>query len=304
MNAARNEMDGATLDATVRLLAARFDRHRSELNRLNVYPIADSDTGDNLVATLQAVTERLDGAGQAVDAITSGALRGGRGSSGVMFGQALRGFATNLPQPCDADGLASALTAAAAAARAAIADPVEGTMLTVADDAARRARANASASVGDVARAAAQAGRRSLLRTPDLLPALAEAGVVDAGGLGYVLFLDALVEAVTGEAAAPPRLPRPASGSEGQVGARGNAGRAGGGRCEVLCLVSGDEEQLASLRERWLSLGDTVVIAGSEDIWRCHVHTDDVVGALEAARQAGRVSDVEITDLEKQRGEQ
>jgi uncharacterized protein len=299
MNAARNTLNPAALEATVRLLAGRLEEHRAELNRLNVYPVADSDTGDNLVATVRAVIEQIAGARRTdpIDTIATGALLGGRGSSGVMFGQALRGFVTNLPDPCGADGLASALTAAAAAARDAIADPVEGTMLTVADDAARQARATATASVTEVARAAAEEGRRSLLRTPDLLPSLAEAGVVDAGGLGYVLFLDALAEAITGVAAAPLQLrqpQRPAFECDGN----------GGGRYEVICLVAADEEQLASLRERWRSLGDTVAIAGSEDIWRCHVHTDDVDGALAAARQAGRVSDVEITDLDRQRGVQ
>jgi acyl-phosphate glycerol 3-phosphate acyltransferase len=298
---ARSRLDAAALEATVRLLADRFDRHRTELNRLNVYPIPDGDTGDNLVATLGSVTARLPSAGEradVVDAIATGALLGGRGSSGVIFGQALRGFVSSLPDPCGPQGLALALASAAAAAREAVADPVEGTILTVADDAARQAGATASTAqgLGEVARAAAAEGRRSLARTPDLLPVLADAGVVDAGGLGYVLFLDCLAEALTGVKSPALELVAPVlhttgGGGDGEVRPRG------GGRYEVLCLVATGKEQLASLRERWLSLGDTVAIAGGGHAWRAHVHTDDVVEALTAARLAGQVSEVEITDL-------
>lgn len=283
-----------TLDATVRLLAARLDRHRDELNRLNVYPVVDGDTGDNLVAMMDAVTARLPG--DVVDAVATGALYGGRGSSGVIFGQALRGFVTNLPATYRGADLAAALTAAAASARDAVGDPVEGTILTVADDAAQRATTAASSdgSIADVAGAAAEEGRRSLMRTPDLLPVLAQARVVDAGGLGYVLFLDALAEAVSGLANPPLELASAAQPAVVDDGA--------GGRYEVMCLIAADRDRLDALRQRWLSLGDTIAIAGGDHTWRCHVHTDDVDGALAAAHETGDVSDVEVTDLAGQHG--
>jgi glycerol-3-phosphate acyltransferase PlsY len=286
-------MDSAALEKTIRLLATAVQRHREELNRLNVYPVPDGDTGDNLAALMDSVTERLSNAGDVVDAIATGALRGGRGSSGVIFGQALRGFVTGLqPGP---RGLADALTSAATAARDAVADPVEGTILTVSADAARRAVdvASTDGSVRDVAEAAAEEGRRSLARTPDLLPELG--GLIDAGGLGYVLFLDSLAEVLTGTARPPLQI--------SAAGHRGcGAGIAGGGRYEVVCLLAAGEDQVAGLREQWLSLGDTVAIAGGDRTWRCHVHTDDVDGALAAARATGTVSDVEISDLAGQLG--
>jgi uncharacterized protein len=288
----RTEFDAEALEATITLLAARLDRHREELNRLNVYPVRDSDTGDNLMATIGSVTDQLARVGDdtLVDAIANGALRGGRGSSGVIFGAALRGFVTSLPDRCGADGLASALTTAATAAREAVADPVEGTILTVADDAAREARRASDGTVADVARAAADEGRRSLARTPELLASLAEAGVVDAGGLGYVLFLDTLAEVLTGAKGAPLRLSPP-------VGCSADEQATDGGRYEVVCLLSASEDRVAWLRDRWRSLGDAVAIAGAEADWRCHVHTDDVVAALAAAREAGPISEVEATDL-------
>jgi glycerol-3-phosphate acyltransferase PlsY len=285
-------MDAAALEKVVRLLADRFERHREELNRLNVYPVPDGDTGDNLAALTDAVLERLSGSEHVAGAVASGALHGGRGSSGVIFGQALRAFVANIP--ADAAGLASALTAAAAAARDAVADPVEGTILTVAADAAREAETMASSdgSQSDVARAAAAEGRRSLARTPDLLPALG--GTLDAGGLGYVLFLDALAEVLTGATRPPVELP-----ATDPLVCRGDTG---GGRYEVICLLAAGEDEVARLRQQWLSLGDTVVIAGGIRTWRCHVHTDDVDEALAAARRAGAVSEVEITDLAGQVG--
>ncbi len=308
MDSTDTQLDTVTLQTAVQLLADSLDHHRGELNRLNVYPVPDGDTGDNLVATLASVTTRLASAGDrpaVLDAIATGALLGGRGSSGVILGQALRGFVKGLPDPCDADGFAAALAAAAAGARSAVADPVEGTILTVADDAAREARAAASTAgtVAGVAQAAAAEGRRSLARTPSLLPVLARAGVVDAGGLGYVLLLDALLQAVTGQDSPPLDLAAPVL--QDTTGAESLAPEPEtSGRFEVICLLDADDERVGQLREHLLALGDTVAIAGGEGTWRSHVHTDDVTGALAAAANTGTVSEVEITDLAEQVAEE
>lgn len=295
-------LDLATLVATVHLLAERLERHREELNRLNVYPVPDGDTGDNLLSTLRTVLAELPSSrdhDEVPAAIARGALLGGRGSSGVILGQGLRAFVEALPLPGSADGLATALEEAASAAQAAVADPVEGTILTVARDAARQARVAASyGSMADVVSAASAEGRRSLARTPDLLPVLARAGVVDAGGLGYVLFLDALAEAVAGICSEPIELAAPVPHAA-EFEADGE-GTDAGGRYEVICLVEAAGDEVAALRERWLDIGDTVAIAGSGRTWRCHVHTDEVVTALAAVREAGEISDVEITDLVEQ----
>lgn len=288
----RREFDKQCLREVLGALAQKLDRYRADLNRLNVFPIADGDTGDNLVALLRSVLEHMSDATDLVDAVKKGALLGARGSSGVIFGQALQGFVTHLPDPCGTEGVATALTAAAEAARLAITDPVEGTILTIADDAARAARSvSATSSMAEVVQAAATEGRQSLRRTPELLAPLAQAGVVDSGGAGYVLFLDALRDVVVGDESSPLELPNRDSPT---------CGRNGGGRYEVVCLVAGGKQQLDELRDRWRSLGDTVAIGGGEKTWRCHVHTDDVAAVLAAARTVGNVSDVEITDLARQ----
>lgn len=317
-------VDTAVLEETVALLAASLGRHRGELNRLNVYPVPDGDTGDNLVATLASVTDHLDGArtrAEVVSAIGLGALLGGRGSSGVITGQALRAFVDSLSAESPGAGagagvaVAHALTEAATAARAAVADPVEGTILTVADDAARASSAVAAAggSVTDGVMVASAEGRQSLLRTPELLPALARAGVVDAGGLGWVLFLDALAEAVTGTSPPPlvlgaPLLERPPTTHEAATPGTatpetGTAEVDRSGRYEVLCLLEASREGAESLRAAWSGLGDTVAIAGAGHTWRAHVHTHDPMAALDAARATAEVGEVEITDLAEQVGE-
>ncbi len=297
-------LDAATLAAMMRAFAERLARHRAELNRLNVYPVPDGDTGDNLVATLDTVLAHLPDStdrAEVTAAIGRGALLGGRGSSGVIMGQALRTFVATVPDPCDPEGLATALVAAAKAARSAVADPAEGTILTVADDVARQVRtAAAYGTLEDAVREAADEGRRSLARTPDLLPVLARAGVVDAGGLGYVLFLDALAEVVAGVHRPPIELAAPVLAAAGLPGAVSDDTEGHGGRYEVICLLGSDEDRVATLRERWVALGDTVALAGGEGAWRCHVHTDEVVAALAAAREAGEVTEVEVTDLVEQ----
>lgn len=291
----------AWLVDTLEGFAARLEHHRVELNRLNVYPVPDGDTGDNLVATIGTVLEWLpadDDHEALVEAIARGALLGGRGSSGVIMGQALRGFVGALPDGCAPEDLAAGLEVAATHAREAVADPVEGTILTVASDAARQARgASAYGTLADVVRDAAAEARRSLARTPDLLPPLARAGVVDAGGLGYVLFLDALSEAVAGLASPPLELVAPTLPDLGSDDGAGAAAGVRGGRYEVVCMLASDDDRIPALRERWLALGDTVAIAGGAGMWRGHVHTDEVVAALEAARSAGEVGEVEVTDL-------
>ena len=183
---------------------------RRLINRLNVYPVPDGDTGTNMALTLESVTEELDGLGPpdmapACRAIAHGSLMGARGNSGVILSQLLRGIVRGPERPDGPPGpheLAKALTMADKLAREAVMRPVEGTILTVARGAA------------DGARAAAEAGRRCSRWSrppgpgrprrwpgpPSLLPVLAQAGVVDAGGTGYLLLFDALLTVVDGRA--------------------------------------------------------------------------------------------------------
>ena len=228
--------DGLTPKSLVRAMQAfseALERHRGTVNRLNVYPVPDGDTGTNMALTLESVVRALDGLdladldgdamGAACRAIASGSLMGARGNSGVILCQILRGISgTFAPfRVVRAHEAAVALAEGSQAARAGVMRPVEGTMLTVAADAAAAARELDGAegtsllAVFEAARAAAVA---SLWRTPDLLPVLAQAGVVDAGGAGLVLLYDAFLHVMDGRPL-PDELPLPPEVAD-QVGSR------------------------------------------------------------------------------------
>ncbi len=191
--------------------------HQADINRLNVYPVPDGDTGTNMALTLEAVVTELDqvdaGAGlpAVCQAIGHGSLMGARGNSGVILSQLLRGMTERMSGAAEAgvqaEVLADALGHAAELARKAVVRPVEGTILTVASAAAEGAAKEAGAagaSLLSVIEAAHAAAAEALARTPEQLPVLARAGVVDAGGAGFLLLLDALWLVVDGRPLPPP----------------------------------------------------------------------------------------------------
>lgn len=291
----------ASLDA---LTAAR-----RRIDDLNVFPVADGDTGTNLGQTLGAASAQLRATDSSdatvlLAALAEGAARGARGNSGVLLAHLLAGLAGGAGgrgAQIDALALARGLQDGAASARAALADPVEGTILTVAAAAGEAAMASARlrpsgpGSLVAAARAAAEAAGEALARTPQQLPALSAAGVVDAGGLGLVLILDALVgvlagdvvlrpEALAGADLANDRLERPRETGSEEFG------------YEVQYLLEADAPALEGLRPALAQLGDSLAIVGIGDgTWNVHVHVNDVGAAIEAGLAAGRTSRIAVT---------
>ncbi|PWR16110.1 Dak phosphatase [Micromonospora sicca] len=289
---------------------AAMRRHQGEIDDLNVYPVPDGDTGTNLVLTLTSAQQALamdldtlpeDGHtphGHALRLMARGALLGARGNSGVILSQILRGFADALAAAPTVRGrqLAAALADAATAAYGAVARPVEGTLLSVVAAAARAAEQADSDDLRVVARAAAGGAARALARTTEQLPALAQAGVVDAGGRGLCVLLDALVEVITGEspqqpAPAPPTV-RPPATAVRETGSPEYA-------YEVQFLLDAGAEAVARLRAELDALGDSLVIVGDGGdgggTWNVHVHVNDVGGAIEAGVVAGRPHRISVT---------
>ena len=286
--------------------------HQQALNRLNVYPVPDGDTGTNMARTLDAVVAAVDGApaelAATCDAISHGSLMGARGNSGVILSQVLRGIAATFRSCPRLDGavLAAALTAASEAAYQAVLRPVEGTILTVVRESAEAATAAAAgdAELAGVLAAARDRAGDALARTPDLLPVLRDAGVVDAGGAGYVLLLDAARHVVAGEPV--PEPPPDAGGPTGEAFdavARRQSAVAGEldvseQRYEVMYLVTLEDARIGDLKARWGEIGDSIVVVGGDGIWNCHVHTNDIGAAIEAALDLdGRPSRIRVTDL-------
>ncbi|UVS81189.1 DAK2 domain fusion protein YloV [Actinokineospora sp. UTMC 2448] len=274
-----------------------LDAHRALIDRINVFPVADGDTGSNLLHTLRAALEALlrapsadrSTAGAALTVLAKGAVTGARGNSGVIASQLLRGMAEAAwsAPVVDAGVLAAALAQGSRRARAAVSEPAPGTMLTVLAAAAR----GSGDSLHDVALNAARAAAAALDETPAQLPVLAEAGVVDAGGRGVVVLLDALVAVIAGEpvsttAARVDGVPRPPDTAV-------VAAREGGSELygyEVMYLLEDASAESADrLRRALEDLGDSVSVAGDGDgLWTVHVHCNDIGGAIEAGIDAGR----------------
>ncbi|OPC80962.1 dihydroxyacetone kinase [Embleya scabrispora] len=316
------ELDGPAVRRWGRVALELLGRAREEIDALNVYPVPDGDTGTNLFLTLESGTAEVDalfGADlpepdlpSAFRALAHGALLGARGNSGVILSQLLRGMAERFEAEQVAAresgrevpaglALAHALRTAADAAYAAVARPVEGTMLTVA-----RAAADAAAAAGEeirpVVRAAATAARGALARTPEQLDVLRRAGVVDAGGRGLTVLLDALLAVVTGERSAyrisPHQVQTPVPVPYADpLGSEEDAG--GGPGFEVIYLLDAPDDALPALRERLGALGDSLVVVGGEGLWNVHVHVDDAGAAVEAGIAAGRPHRIRITHLER-----
>ncbi|MEU4266994.1 DAK2 domain-containing protein [Streptomyces sp. NPDC026092] len=289
-----------TLDAAaVRTWCARaleaLGREREEIDAINVYPIADGDTGTNLYLTVESAAQAVEAvfaaddpdAVDAVRAMAHGALLGARGNSGTILSQLLRGMASVLADGRDGDHLARSFAAAAHAARDAVAHPVEGTILSVATAAAGACEDGGS--LVTVARGAYEGARTALEATPGQLAVLERAGVVDAGGRGLVAVLGALVEAVSGEAQVRPSVVSvPVRSTDDCVAEDGPS-------FEVIYLLEAEDAAVERLRARLDALGDSLVVVGGDGLWNVHVHVDDAGAAVEAGVEAGRPHRIRIT---------
>jgi hypothetical protein len=292
---------------------------RSRLDDLNVFPVPDGDTGTNLLLTAQAALAALDEAGESVgregcesawSILARGAVLGARGNSGTILAQLLRGLSDQLAgdPPADGSAFAAALQKAADTAYSAVTDPEEGTFLTVARGGAAAAVAavdDGQDDLADVVRAAADGARTALEATPGQLAVLREAGVVDAGGAGLCLILDALVTTVTGvEPARPPLARRETGRSHGHGHSAEDLPHQpppGPGSEVQYLLAETDEVAVARLQERLAALGDSLVVVGVDTPtgreWNVHVHVADIGAAIEAGIEAGRPYRISVTPL-------
>jgi uncharacterized protein len=294
--------------ATIRGFADAVRTHAATINRLNVYPVPDGDTGTNMSRTLDAVVAEMDGdtvnaadMGETCKAISHGSLMGARGNSGVILSQILRGMVGVLSTAKEATApvVAEALSAASAAAYKAVGKPIEGTILTVVREAADAARVSAAdgASLRDMLAEARRAAKAALDATPDLLPVLKDAGVVDAGGAGFLFLLDSALHVVDGTPMPEPDYP------EGiEVGSGAEPIATSGGiadlRYEVMYFLDLLDDRIDDFKDRWGLIGDSIVVVGGDGLWNCHVHTNDVGAAIEVALDLdGRPRKIRVTDL-------
>jgi DAK2 domain fusion protein YloV len=321
-------VDGPTLIRAVAAATRNLERHVDEVDSLNVFPVPDGDTGSNMLATMRAALAGAEALpddqrdlASVADALSRGALTGARGNSGVILSQIIRGMTHGADGRRRASGVefAEGLRKGSEVAYQSVLTPVEGTILTVIRDAAEAAESAAGrqphveAVLTDVIEAAAS----SVQRTPTLLPVLEDAGVVDSGGQGLYRVLEgmlqvdggsrhalaarrmALAGAPDGSATSPHAEATPAGHA-----AHDQAGHVGPDEhgYETQYMLSSPEGlvDVAALREAILSIGDSVVVAGDERLVRVHVHGERPDLAITAGLQYGRLSQVEITDLDDQ----
>ncbi|MET7653034.1 DAK2 domain-containing protein [Streptomyces sp. NPDC005486] len=317
------------------LTLAALGRAREEIDAINVYPVADGDTGTNLYLTAESAATAVEavfagyeaGSGaasvpagkpslaDAARAMAHGALIGARGNSGTILAQLLRGMAQVLAaggetSHADGDGLRLALRHAADSARQAVAHPVEGTVLSVASAAADAAEEEAEGDCGTVARAAYRGACVALAATPGQLAVLEHAGVVDAGGRGLVAVLAALVGTFTGEVPGlsgavpvaharvePAHVVDPARVADPAPveDCADGPDGEGGPAFEVIYLLEAEDAAVVRLRRRLDALGDSLVVVGGDGLWNVHVHVDDAGAAVEAGVEAGRPYRIRIT---------
>jgi uncharacterized protein len=289
---------------------------RAEIDALNVYPVPDGDTGTNVYLTFESARQAIldcdaPGLGEALRQFGRGALLGARGNSGVILSQMLRAGAEQLLRgnPLEPGRLlADTLTLAADGAYAAVAEPVEGTILTVARAAADAAQATVPDLSDDltqqmalVIEAAATAAREALDRTPEQLETLRNAGVVDAGGRALCVIIDAAQLALTGKP--PPQYRTRLQEAPLESAVPGEPGAdlsADGPGYEVMYLLDADDAVVPQLRKQLAALGDSLVVVGGDRLWNVHVHVDDVGAAIEAGIEAGRPHRLRVTHFADQ----
>ena len=295
---------------------------REEIDALNVYPVPDGDTGTNLFLTFEAAHDALmagleekDATEHDVRAVMEvycrGLLLGARGNSGVIMSQLvgalLRRLGAAVAEGSDegaAHAFAQGMAEATEAAYAAVGEPVEGTILSVAraasDEATRLVAEEPTSPVERVLDAASRAARQALARTPDQLQVLRDAGVVDAGGAGLCLVLEAAGSAYSGRRPAQASLGRqrttvPSSPAPAVSTVPTDDLTEGGPAYEVMYLLDAADDRIPGLRAALLPLGDSLVVVGGQGLWNVHVHVDDVGAAVEAGMAAGRPHRFRVT---------
>ena len=291
-------IDGAVVRLWFRLAAEALGRTKAAIDMLNVFPVPDSDTGTNLHRTILSASDAVTvlpaqaSAAEVWQAGAAAALLGACGNSGIILSQLLRGLAETCgpASPCDGPIVAAALAHAAALARAAVLRPIEGTLLTVADAAA--AAAACCTGLPEVSQAAARGARQALAATPRQLDVLAASGVVDAGGAGLCVVLDALSAAVSGIRPQAYQVPVP---DRARVLAQRWADSAP--EYEVTFVIEAAEPAMTDLRGRLGEIGNSVVVSGSGRQWHVHAHAADAGAIVEAGLAVGRPSKITITWL-------
>ena len=302
-------LDGDRFRELIIVSQRYLSQRKKEVDSLNVFPVPDGDTGTNMYLTLSSAADSLKGKqglslGEAADTASMGALMGARGNSGVILSQIFRGIAKGFAgkQAADAEDLAHAFEEAVSTAYKAVMKPVEGTILTVLRgmrDAAQVAAGVPGASIPEVLQECVAKGQEVLDRTPDMLPALKQAGVVDAGGKGLVYIIEGFLQCY--EADAGIVLDDIALHTENPVADVHEEEITGiENPYDTQLLILGSGLPIDEIRTDLESLGDSLLVVGSGDVVRVHIHTDVPHEVLEVCFKYGHLSQIIIDNMIEQ----
>lgn len=321
---ALQHVDGGLLKQMVLAATRTLDANKETVNALNVFPVPDGDTGSNMSLTMSSASREVDKAavdsvGKIAQALAQGSLMGARGNSGVILSQLFRGFARQAGDHprLDARDLARCLEEGVDTAYKAVMKPVEGTILTVARESAAAAAAAArrGADIGAVLEAAASEAEASLARTPDLLPVLKKAGVVDSGGKGLCYILSGYLEAVrAAEGGTSPAVAAPTAAEPAVVPDRARdvspVGKVQFKIDEEISFIQfpydtelfirGADIPLDDVRTRLEELGDCVYVVGTPELAKVHIHTGNPGPVLSHCIQFGDLINIEIHNMREQ----
>jgi len=296
--------DGQDLKKAILVGAAWLEEHRQAINALNVFPVPDGDTGSNMAATMKSAIRNIidsdeTSAGIIAAKVAHDALLGARGNSGVILSQTLRGIAIGLDEE-----LAVALQQAAQLAYRAVIKPVEGTILTVVRETAEAAKrsANQNDDLITQMQEIVAAARQAVAHTPELLPILKQAGVVDAGGQGFCTILEGILHYMRGEAITG--IAMPISGEAAQLGPHVKKGRVTVEEefgYEVVFLLRGDGLDVEKIRQTIIDMGGvSTVVAGDENMLKVHTHIPTPGKILDYGVSLGSLLDINIENLQEQ----
>ncbi len=293
--------------------AALLEKNRALIDSLNVFPVPDGDTGTNMTMTMQSAIKEIRSADCSTvtcvaDALSLGALKGARGNSGVILSQLFRGFSRSLKgaKEMDAVQFAEALAMGSEAAYKAVMKPKEGTILTVARMIADAARTAAASGVDaySLLDTIIEEGERALKLTPELLPVLKEAGVIDSGGKGLVTIYRGFKMALTGEEVVEISLEKTPEQFDEDVLSLENVEDIHFGYCTEYFIThlkdQVTEEDVDRYREKLSHLGDSIVVAFDTGFIKTHVHTNDPGKALQLALRFGEVDKIKIENMREQ----
>ena len=294
--------DGRTIRLALKGAEKCLESHIDELNLLNVFPVPDGDTGINMFVTIQAANKAAanvpsDSAAAISAGAARGALLGASGNSGVILSQILRGIAKGmeLKDRFNCMHFANALREAAEMAQRAVTNPVEGTILTVSRETSEVAMrmAKSGANLKETLSAIVEQAKKSVKKTPDLLPQLKEAGVVDAGGKGLLYVYQGMSEYlgkrvskfrnITSET-----VKRKTTESNRDYG------------FDIQFLVRGQNMPLLQIRETLEKMGESVIVVGDENLIRVHIHAPDSEAIIAYSKTYGEVTDIAVENMDKQ----